>query len=722
MSKRKGENEGNEELDFEAFIKDKTLKKEAPQVLQAKNFRTEVCSFWLQGQCVCGDDDCPYLHKFDKSRMPPCKIGKLCKIKNCPLKHSEETALVECLFFKQGFCIKGPLCKLRHVKRRPEERPLEANFEACAGGSTLPGGVISATMQGKIKRSNAQKENYKSTLCSHWLREGTCTYNDSCTYAHGEGTEINDSNQGEECADDLVIYDPTRGNLTARPAVPYTMQSKVSYFLFQAPDLISLATSKRRGVWAVTVLMADKINAAIKSSPDGVLAFMCIRSFRGVYGVVKITGMIPPARANSQITPEFPVKWFRTCRVALRTIANMKFNTGMFVGKSPSDGQFDLKDGYDLLLICTRKPAWDWSQPEELLRAVEGRPSGEIAYRQPALKGEPDKLFDDDWVERMTTATVAYMNAYQRNKTNLHTTAVLGTQDRYGNFTGGEVSSDYYTGESPGYIFMANNLIIAKEMITKRLFGVPASMADIVIHPGAPLFVCDMQFSNLYGIFTSDTAVSTNIDPTAFCTYPGAPSNFPIQLRVTVAHECRPIQLIDEDLRAIFTTGSKFEFKFGDLSLEITKKLSNLFATRAGLTLGGIGGAIMGLTGGRMPGRSGAQAPGTVTGMYKPQFKYVDEVPIDIKADIHQIKRLVLGYQAANINKIRDELGDMSCIKIRIRGIGSGYNEGPEAKELPEPLHFNVCADSEHLLSAVVLKVKALVDSAREALCGGGGR
>ena len=51
--------------------------------------RTVVCRHWLQGLCQFGDK-CDYLNKLDKSRMPPCKHGKNCKIKNCPLKHVDE--------------------------------------------------------------------------------------------------------------------------------------------------------------------------------------------------------------------------------------------------------------------------------------------------------------------------------------------------------------------------------------------------------------------------------------------------------------------------------------------------------------------------------------------------------------------------------------------------------------------------------------------------------
>ena len=177
MSKRPRE-EGTTVFDFESYVQDTVLFKEDNSHKNDGKYRVIVCSFWLQGRCISGEDECTYLHKFDKSKMIQCKHGKLCKIKNCPLKHMDDGAMQECLYFRQGFCTKGPDCKMKHVKKRPEDRPVEANYDACAGGVIMPGAALSAQMQAKIKRSNAQNENFKSTICTHWLRNGSCHFND----------------------------------------------------------------------------------------------------------------------------------------------------------------------------------------------------------------------------------------------------------------------------------------------------------------------------------------------------------------------------------------------------------------------------------------------------------------------------------------------------------------------------------------------------------------
>ena len=76
----------------------------------------------------------------------------------------------------------------------------------------------------------------------------------------------------------------------------------------------------------------------------------------------------------------------------------------------------------------------------------------------------------------------------------------------------------------------------------------------------------------------------------------------------------------------------------------------------------------------------------------------------------------VLGQDASRVLQIVNELGNQRTIKIRIRGIGSGFREGPQHQELPEPLHFNVSAEDEALLKRVVERVQSSVELARREL------
>ena len=153
-----------------------------------------------------------------------------------------------------------------------------------------------------------------------------------------------------------------------------------------------------------------------------------------------------------------------------------------------------------------------------------------------------------------------------------------------------EMSSDYYTGDNPGFIFCAQTSQVVREMIGRKLFGVPANMSDIIVHGNTPLFLCDLSNQMLFGIFHSTSAVSKHIDPAAFAAFPGGPSNLPIQLRVGVVHECPPVSMRDPEIRRdIFKKGPKF----GAISVEETKALANMFVRKAGLTLGGPMGASM---------------------------------------------------------------------------------------------------------------------------------
>ena len=168
-------------------------------------------------------------------------------------------------------------------------------------------------------------------------------------------------------------------------------------------------------VWQITTKMASEVNAALKQN-EHVIAYMGCRLYRGIYGVVEITGSIPPAEAGSNVTPEFPVKWIRQCRVAIRSVAQMKFNTGMFIGKTASDGRFKVDTGYDLLLITHRKPAWEWSN--ELDRCLECLPADGVEqqlFSRPSEVpgGNKDTLFGEDWVE--------HERSHQRLHQRLHT-------------------------------------------------------------------------------------------------------------------------------------------------------------------------------------------------------------------------------------------------------------------------------------------------------------
>lgn len=86
--------------------------------------------------------------------------------------------------------------------------------------------------------------------------------------------------------------------------------------------------------------MVQEMNAALMSS-EHVILFMSVRPLRAIYGVVKMTGLIPPMpQLGPAMSAEFPIVWIRTLRLSLRTVAQLKLGmSGMFIGRAASDGR-----------------------------------------------------------------------------------------------------------------------------------------------------------------------------------------------------------------------------------------------------------------------------------------------------------------------------------------------------------------------------------------------
>eukprot|EP01024_Parvocaulis_polyphysoides_P054269 TRINITY_DN5472_c0_g1_i1.p1 TRINITY_DN5472_c0_g1~~TRINITY_DN5472_c0_g1_i1.p1 ORF type:complete len:247 (-),score=30.71 TRINITY_DN5472_c0_g1_i1:36-776(-) len=95
-----------------------------------KNFRKTVCTYWLKGLCMKGEQ-CGFLHQYVPERMPVCKTLQKhgsCKDPDCPFKHDLDE-INECNMYRLGFCIYGPNCRYRHT-RLPGPPPDPANVEA----------------------------------------------------------------------------------------------------------------------------------------------------------------------------------------------------------------------------------------------------------------------------------------------------------------------------------------------------------------------------------------------------------------------------------------------------------------------------------------------------------------------------------------------------------------------------------------------------------------
>lgn len=586
------------EFDFE-----RDVERMLPKVLDASTgnrlgdnkHRIIVCRHWLLGLCHNGVN-CTFLHKLDKSKMPNCKHGNLCKIKNCPLKHIAENELEECIFYKQGFCYNGPKCGRRHIKRTPEECPIEAMFETTA---------ITGSSQGGGKRSKStlqQNDNFKVTLCTHWLLNGTCPFGDECHFAHGED-QINEGYQPNvEFLQDGDIYDPTALRMDQPLQLPFPISSKFSYFILQSPDLRALSIAKQKGIWAVPLRLVAEINAAFRSS-DNVLFFMCIRPLRGIYGLARLTQVIPLLPASTvgpsmHMSVEFPITWMRTFRLSLRTVAQLKLGmSGMFVGRSSADGRFENKVGLDILATIYRKPEWDWmkemAKAETNIRIIDPLKGGiggmvgggdVVGEFYPVLINglpgsmylPPDQLFPSDWIER---AAIAPNEKMPGNKSHQFATSSVSNSTSM-NAALSQIP-DFYNGNLPGFVFCAITPVI-EEMLARRLLALPYQMKDITIHPNVPLFIFDSMAQVILGIFYADSPTSMNIEPNAFMQWlgmgPGGFSPLPVQLRFRVALEIPPTHVQDKELLAALGESSKSIG--GVLGATETRNVSNLLAKK----------------------------------------------------------------------------------------------------------------------------------------------
>ena len=226
-------------------------------------------------------------------------------------------------------------------------------------------------------------------------------------------------------------------------------------------------------------------------------------------------------------------------------------------------------------------------------------------------------------------------------------------------------------------------------------------MKGAALHPGAPMFIFDENTLLVLGIFQTTTAASENLDPSAFR------GQLPIQVQFSIALESPPLHIAEPDFHAVFPTGPTF----GPIGLRETKMLANVFALRAG---------VLAPPTSLMVGDPNKPS----MGIYKPPLKCVEVVPIDILAPAFEIKKRVLGTNASLVKQVTSEVGGATRgVRIRIRGIGSGFYEGPS--ELQEPMHFNICAETDELLQQAVARMKQIIQSAKAELAqcvmGGGG-
>ena len=82
-----------------------------------------------------------------------------------------------------------------------------------------------------------------------------------------------------------------------------------------------------------------------------------------------------------------------------------------------------------------------------------------------------------------------------------------------------------------------------------------------------------------------------------------------------------------------------------------------------------------------------------------------------------QIARRLIGSKGCNMKKIINECSsrnDKDIVKLRLRGQGSGYKEGPQNKESDEPLHLCISAKNPEKMKKACFLVDELLNRIKE--------
>ena len=520
-----------------------------PVMTSAKNdprLRTVVCRHWLRDLCMKGAA-CEFLHQYDLSKMPLCRHGDRCKVKDCPFRHISEADRLECVFYSQGFCIHGPFCRYKHVRRERADLPLVADF-------TLGLSQMQAGKDGVTSRRPAPKPNefYKVSLCKHFL-QGECPFGDGCHFAHGEhelkkfprGGKENNGNDGTnadgEIADNMfgsqndqtVDYFQGGSSGGGKPT-PIIEPENATFFIVRAAMQRDLAVSTVRKEWFVQRKHAEKLNSAFHAGKL-VMLFFTVSDSNHMQGAALMTSMATYQESIDDPSQEdgfcyrFKCEWYRMTEMPLSTA---------------------LEAAPDLLLPTrTTQYCQDMTTKtgEAVMKAIWNSP---LVTLYESSNGEKEPPADD-----------AVLTDFRCPPPDEITWPVM---------------------PGPGFIFGCNSQTM-DECLGRGIFGLPAHMkhAASTIQRGSSIFLFNVTEGLLFGIFEALTPANMNIEPRAFSKNPKATSSpFPVQIRVRVSLECPPLDNNDLILNDVLRT--RVGGRIGPLTFAQTEALATLLATQCG--------------------------------------------------------------------------------------------------------------------------------------------
>ncbi|CAB9503980.1 30-kDa cleavage and polyadenylation specificity factor 30 [Seminavis robusta] len=516
-----------------------------PVLTSAKHdprLRTVVCRHWLRDLCMKGSA-CEFLHQYDLSKMPLCRRGEKCLLKDCPFRHISEENRLECVFYSQGFCIHGPYCRYKHLRKERADLPLVADFTL--GLSQMQ----AAGKDGAQPRRPAPKPNefYKISLCKHFI-QGECPFGDGCHFAHGESElrkfprQEQKQPENTELGDNLfasqehVTVDYFRGgNSGGGLPSPIVEPDQAHFFIILAATQRDLAISTVQGKWYLQRRHAEALNHAYQDGAKQVMVFFTVSGSNHIQGAALVMSR---ASYQESLGKEgshhgfdycLNVKWYRTTEMPSQTAREAApdlifptSDTSFCQTMSPRTGEALMKAVWNSPLVSLHE---SWTGDKE----------------PPA----PDALLSDF-------------------------RAPLPEELAWPTMPG------------PGFIFGCSSDTM-DECLGRGIFGLPAHMkgAASCIRPGASIFLMNVSDRLLFGIFEALTPALNNIEPTFASKNVNAKvSPFPVQIRVRISLECPPLEDTDPIFCAILR--SRGSGRIGSLTQAQTVAVASLLANQCG--------------------------------------------------------------------------------------------------------------------------------------------
>ena len=536
-----------------------------PQLTSAKHdprLRTVVCRHWLRDLCMKGSA-CEFLHQYDLSKMPLCRHGDRCKVKDCPFRHINEADRLECVFYSQGFCIHGPFCRYRHVRRERVDLPVVADFTL--GLSQMQAGKDGVT----AVRRPAPKPNefFKVSLCKHFMN-GDCPFGEGCHFAHGEHDlrkfpkpgqegrggeadgekELSDNMFGSQ---ETTTVDYYQGGVAGggKPS-PILEPENASFFIVRAATYRDCSISTNRGEWFVQRKHAEALNSAYNQSRQ-IMIFFTVGDSHHIQGAALVTSMATYVKSvdhkqalHSEAVADcdgpfcyrLQCVWYRTCELPVSTALDAAPHLILPTATTKYCQEMTSKTGEAVMKaiwnspLCTLYESWSGGDYDD--DAWEPPPVGEAMltdFRCPL----PDEIA-------------------------------------------------WPTMPGPGFIFGCNSETM-DECLGRGLFGLPAHMKITAtgIRPGSTIFLYNVSEKLIFGIFESLTSAQMNLEPKAFSKNPKATTSpFPVQITVKISLECPPIHDDDPALNDILR--ARVGGRIGPLTFAQTEALASLISSQCG--------------------------------------------------------------------------------------------------------------------------------------------